>query len=329
MYGNLFLFFTLVQFIFKPLIHFDLTEDISYWLKEYPFIGNLIKYIIWITIVFFIFTWVRQFLKRKLPDNSMRYKSQKAVELIGYGLIILITISYFTGNIKDFGLAIGLLTAGITITLQELILSIAGSFYIFFVRVYKAGDRIQINGIKGDVIDVDSFNTTMMEIGEWISGDNYSGRIVKISNAFVFKGPVYNYSQDFPFVWDEMNLPIRYGSDIELARSIIMEVAHQNLAKFVQDSVAGWKEIVNKYYIENAQVEPSLALTLTDNWLQFNLRYIVDYKKRRVTKNILSEEIYRRFLQTNGKVELASATYEVVAMPPIQLQDNRKENKQQ
>ncbi len=86
----------------------------------------------------------------------MRYKSQKGIEIIGYLFIIIITISYFTGSINDFGLAIGLLTAGITITLQELILSIAGSFYIFFVRVYKPGDRIEINGIKGDVIDIDS-----------------------------------------------------------------------------------------------------------------------------------------------------------------------------
>jgi len=99
-----------------------------------------------------------------------------------------------------------LLTAGITITLQELILSVAGSFYIFLLGVYKPGDRIEINNIKGDVIDIDSIYTTMMEIGEWVSSDNYSGRIVKLSNAFVFKGPVYNYSKDFPFVWDEFNL---------------------------------------------------------------------------------------------------------------------------
>ena len=94
------------------------------------------------------------------------------------------------------------------ITLQELILSIAGSLYIFFVKVYQPGDRIEINGIKGDVIDINSMYTTMMEIGEWVSSDNYSGRIVKLSNAFVFKGPIYNFSQDFPFIWDEFNLPI-------------------------------------------------------------------------------------------------------------------------
>jgi small-conductance mechanosensitive channel len=243
------------------------------------------------------------------------------VELLGYALIIFLTISYFTGNIKDFTLAIGLLTAGITITLQELILSIAGSFYIFFVKVYKPGDRIEINGIKGDVIDIDSIYTTMMEIGEWVSSDNYSGRIVKLSNSFVFKGAIFNYSQDFPFVWDEFNLPIRYGSDIDLAKKIISDIASEALSDYVDQSLTNWNTVVKKYYIEDAMVEPTMAITMTDNWIQFNLRYIVDYKKRRHTKHLLNEKIGKAILETNGKVMMASATFEIVKIPNINIEN--------
>lgn len=216
------------------------------------------------------------------------------------------------------------MTAGITITLQELILSIAGSFYIFFVKVYKPGDRIEINGIKGDVIDIDSIYTSMMEIGEWVSSDNYTGRIVKLSNAFVFKGPVYNYSQDFPFVWDEFNLPIRYGSDMELAKKIIIEVTQDKLSGYVQESLAKWKGVVDKYYIEDAQVDPTLAITITDNWTQMNLRYIVDYKKRRYTKHLLNEEIGRKIRETNGAVTLASETFEIVSIPSVNVKNETK-----
>lgn len=295
-------------------------EDLKLWLSEHPATTNILKYLVWIFLVFALVAWIRRILKKKLPDNSMKYKSQKGIEIMGYFLVILITISYFTGSIKDFGLAIGLLTAGITITLQELILSIAGSFYIFFVKVYKPGDRIEINGIKGDVIDIDSIYTTMMEIGEWVSSDNYTGRIVKLSNSFVFKGPVYNYSQDFPFVWDEFNLPIRYGSDMELAKKIIIEVAQDKLSGYVQESIADWKGVVEKYYIEDAQVDPTLAITMTDNWTQMNLRYIVDYKKRRYVKHLLNEEIGRKIEATNGAVILASATFEVVSIPTVKIE---------
>lgn len=302
-----------------------LLEDIKLWVENHPNSASIIKYLVWILLIFLLVKWLRSLLKKTLPDNSVKYKTQKGVEVIGYIFIVLITISYFTGSIKDFGLAIGLLTAGITITLQELILSIAGSFYIFFVRVYKPGDRIEINGIKGDVIDINSIYTTMMEIGQWVSSDNYTGRIVKLSNAFVFKGPIYNYSQDFPFVWDEFNLPIRYGSDMDLAKNIVISVAKELLSEYVKSSVSDWKAVVEKYYIEDAQVDPTLAITLTDNWVQFNLRYIVDYKKRRYTKNLLFEEIEKRIATTNGKVVLASATFEIVRIPTLDL---NKENSQ-
>jgi small-conductance mechanosensitive channel len=295
----------------------EIIESMNQWMNEHPISTNIMKYLIWVVCILLVIVFLRQLIRKKLPDSTIRYKSQKAVEFLGYILLIIITISYFTGNIKDFALAIGLLTAGITITLQELILSIAGSFYIFFVGVYKPGDRIEINNIKGDVIDIDSIYTTMMEIGEWVSSDNYSGRIVKLSNAFVFKGPVYNYSKDFPFVWDEFSLPIRYGSDIDLAKSIVIKIASETLSEYVSKSISEWNQVVNKYYIENAQVDPTLAITMTDNWIQFNLRYIVDYKKRRSTKHILNERIGTEILKTDGKVQLASTTFEIVRIPDV------------
>ncbi|TCK64737.1 mechanosensitive ion channel-like protein [Winogradskyella wandonensis] len=297
----------------------EIFENISQWINNHPISSNIIRYIIWAVFILLAIAFLRRFLRKKLPDTRIRYKSQKAVEFFGYVLLIIVTISFFTGSIKDFALAIGLLTAGITITLQELILSVAGSFYIFFVGVYKPGDRIEINNIKGDVIDIDSIYTTMMEIGEWVSSDNYSGRIVKLSNAFVFKGPVYNYSKDFPFVWDEFNIPIRYGSDLELAKSIVIKVASETLSEYVSNSISEWNRVVNKYYIENAQVEPTLAISMTDNWIQFNLRYIVDYKKRRYTKHLLNQLIEKEIQKTNNKVKLASATVEIVKIPNINL----------
>ncbi len=294
-------------------------EMLKQWMVEHPTSTGLIKYLLWVFFIIGLIQFFRQLLKRNLPNTETRYKSQKGIEVIGYLMLIILSLSYFTGNIKDLTLAIGLFTAGITITLQELILSIAGSIYIFFVKVYKPGDRIQINGIKGDVIDIDSIYTTMMEIGEWVGSDNYSGRIVKLSNAFVFKGAIYNYSKDFPFIWDEFNIPIRYGSDLELAKRIVIKIASETLSEYVMESKAQWQKVVGKYYIENAQVEPTIAITNTDNWVQFNLRYIVDYKKRRGTKHVLNEKIGEEILKTKGKVVLASATMEIIRIPTLNI----------
>ena len=298
----------------------ELIDKIQEWMLQNPTVTNIIRYLLWVVVTLIVLQLIKRFLKKKIPDSTTQYKSQKSLEIIGYIFIIFLSITYFTGNIADFTIAIGLLSAGIAITLQELILSIAGSLYIFFVKVYQPGDRIEINGIKGDVIDINSMYTTMMEIGEWVSSDNYSGRIVKLGNAFVFKGPIYNFSQDFPFIWDEFNLPIHYKSNVAKTKEIVIAVAQKVLSEYVNFSKEDWQNVVSKYYIEDAMVEPTLAITLTDNWIQFNLRYIVDYKKRRLTKHTLQEQIQQAIMETDGLVLLASTTFEIIKMPTTNIQ---------
>lgn len=279
--------------------------------------------LLWIILIVFAISFLRKILKKRIADVAIRYKAQKGIEIIGYVLIVILILLFFTvKNLEDYTVIIGLFTAGITFTLQELILSIAGSFYIFFVRVYKPGDRIEINGIKGDVIDIDSIYTTLMEMGEWVSSDNYSGRIVKISNAFVFKGPIKNYSMDFPFVWDELNVLITYESDRELAKKVILEQASNYLAEYNQNSIKKWQEMVERYYIEDSKLDPTLAITLTDNWVAINLRYITDYKRRRATKHELFERIQEAIKNTNGKVNFASTTLQLLKIPEMDVNLN-------
>ena len=246
-------------------------KHIKDWLNTNPFVWDVIRFLAILIFILLVIQLIRRYLKKRILNTVIRYKAQKGIEVLGYILLVFLAITYFSGAIKDFTIIIGLFTAGLAFTLQELILSIAGSMYIFLVKVYKPGDRIEINGIKGDVIDVDSIYTTMMEIGQWVESDNYSGRIVKLSNAFVFKGPIYNYSQDFPFIWDQFNLPIRYGSDMDLAKSIVITIASETLSDYTRASKAEWEAVVKKYYIEDAEVEPTLAIRLTDNWVEYNL----------------------------------------------------------
>ncbi|MFT5941123.1 MAG: small-conductance mechanosensitive channel [Sediminicola sp.] len=289
-------------------------------LEHQPFLAGLLRLLFWALIIIVGIRVLRNIARNRIENVSFRYKTQKGIEVIGYVLIAILFLVFFTaGNIKDYSLIIGLFTAGITFTLQELILSIAGSFYIFAVRVYTPGDRIEINGIKGDVIDIDSIYTTIMEMGEWVSSDNYSGRIVKISNAFVFKGPIKNYSMDFPFVWDELNILVTYGSDIELAKKIVLDNSSELLSDYVGASQTKWGEMVERYYIENATLEPTVAITLTDNWVALNLRYITDYKLRRSTKHNLFYSIQKNALQSDGKVVLASATLQLLKIPEVDV----------
>ena len=282
------------------------------------------QFVLWVLIILLISWAIRNSINKKVSDNANRYRIKKLVRIGSYILILFLILILFTGSFQYFTVSIGLISAAIAFALQEVVLSIAGWVAIFSSNIYKTGDRIKINNIKGDVIDIGITKTTLMELGDWVSSDNYNGRIVKISNSFVFKGAIHNYSTDFPFLWDEINLPIKYGSDITLANKIIREIADIQLSKYANFAKEDWKLMVKKYLIEDAIVASTITLKLTDNWVEFNLRYVVDYKKRRTTKNAIFTEILNEINKTNGKVELASATFEVVGIPKLNIDITNK-----
>ena len=237
------------------------------------------------------------------------------MNLIGTLLAIVLLTVVFSDRLGNLTIALGVAGAGIAFALQEVIASIAGWVAVSFGNFYSVGDRVQLGGICGDVIDIGILRTTLMETGQWVKADLYNGRIVRVANSYVFKEPVFNYSGDFPFLWDEIMVPIKYGSDYRLAREILQKAANDLLGGFVPHAKKTMNEMVNKYRIEEASVEPMVTLIANDNWLEFTVRYVVDYKRRRSHKDILFTRILEAFDEAGGKVSLASATFQLVDAP--------------
>lgn len=168
-------------------------------------------------------------------------------------------------------------------------------------------------------MDIGVLRTTIMETGQWVDGDLYNGRIVFIANSFVYKEPVFNYSRDFPFLWDEIKIPIKYGSNYELAKQIFEQVGKEVAGDLSQRSLEKWKTLQNKYRLEDAQTDAMVSLIANDNWVEYTLRYIVNYKRRRATKTELFTQILKRVDATKGQIRFASATFELVDAPEFQV----------
>lgn len=232
----------------------------------------------------------------------------------------------FSNQLHNIAVALGVASAGIAFALQEVIVSIAGWIAISFGSFFKIGDRVQLSGTVGDVIDIGIFSTTLMELGEWLGGDQYSGRVVRVANSFVFTEPVYNYSADFPFLWDEIKVPIMYGSDIHLARALLQKSASEVVQGFVKPAQEKWNVIFHKYRIEHESVEPKVTMVANDNWLEFTLRYIVDYKMRRTTKDKLFVSILEKIQTTNKQDKIASTTVQLVDPNTFNINLNGKRN---
>ncbi len=193
-----------------------MTDFVDRWLFD-PTVGKFVAVVIGLLIVISVIKFVNRSLSKFVRDTEIRYRTRKFITFLGYVAAVFVYSSKLGGLTVAFGVA----GAGIAFALQEVIASTAGWFAVSFAGFFKTGDRVLLGGIKGGVIDIGILRTTLMEVGEWVKGDLYSGRVVRIANSFVFKEPVFNYSGDSPLLWDEIVLPIKYGSDRQLAREIL------------------------------------------------------------------------------------------------------------
>ncbi len=239
------------------------------------------------------------------------YMTNKVINVIGYILVLFLLGVVFNDRLGGITVTLGFAGAGIAFALREVITSVAGWVGILFAGFYKTGDRVQLGGIKGDVIDVGILRTTVMEIGEWVDADLYNGRIVRIANSFVFSEPVFNYSADFPFLWDEIKIPIRYGSNYEMTKNILEKAAKNVVGNYTEKAQMEWDKMVKKFILENQSIHSIVTVETTDNWIEYTLRYVVDYKKRREVKNELFTRILKDIDNTNGVIQFASTTIEI------------------
>ncbi|CAN5724226.1 mechanosensitive ion channel [soil metagenome] len=293
-------------------------EQIKRWLFD-PTVGKIASPRFGVLIVAGLGRLAQRYVRDYVKDNAARYRARKVVGLSIYVAAAVVLIVIFSERLVGLTVAFGVAGAGIAFALQEVIASVAGWVAISFGHVYRTGDRVEVRGIKGDVIDIGILRTTLMEIGQWVNGDLYTGRIVRVANSSVFKDPVYNYSADFPFLWDEITLPVRYGSDWRLAKSMLLGIGDEVCKDYALQSKDAWRHAVEKYRLEDAQVEPMVTLVANDNWLEFTLRYIVDYRKRRFVKDRLFTRILEEVDASGDKIRLASATFELVNIPKLDL----------
>jgi small-conductance mechanosensitive channel len=293
-------------------------ETIQAWLSD-PAVGKLITAVIGLVVIIALRRVARRSLDERVKDADARYRNRKLVQFGSYVLIALLIATVFSDQLGGFTVAFGVAGAGIAFALQEVIASVAGWAAITFSNFYKIGDRVMLGGIKGDVIDIGVLRTTVFEMGDWIGGDNYNGRVVRVANSFVFKEPVFNYSGDFPFLWDEITVPIRHGSDRALARKILEEAAEEITGDYAREVQSTWDAMTKNYRIEDARVLPFISMVMDENWMTYRVRYVVEFKARRATKDRLFTSILDRIDATHGAVRVASTAQEITLVEPSQV----------
>ncbi len=282
-------------------------------------LGKFVYSTIAITVSFLFFRiFMEQIVARRIHEPKTRYSFRKTTHILFLVTSFVIVLRIWIINPQALLVAYGLVGAGVAIALQDLFKNFAGSIVIFTSGVYEIGNRIEVNGKCGDIIDISLFYTTILEIREWVNGDQVTGRIVSIPNGHVLSYSVNNFTKDHHFLWDEISIPVTYESDWKSAIQLMKEIAireTRTAALAANRSLVGLEE---KYYLPKRPTDPDVFVTLTDNWIMLRLRYVVEVRERRLFNSRISELILQGFENTPA-ITIASATVSIVHAPDIKL----------
>jgi len=284
-----------------------------------PWVIKFIVAFLGLVVIWLVLRVLKRSIPGRVKDSQARYRVRKLITLAGYFLVLIFLAIVFKDKLGGLTVILGVTGAGVAIALQEVILSLAGGIAIATGNFYTTGDRVKIGGTTGDVIDIGVLRTTLMECGDWVKADLATGRMVRVANSVVFREPIFNYSVDFPFLWDEVVFPVKYGTDHQLARDIFTSVLKEVVGSYTEYAKRVWTQIVRKYYIEEAMIDPVVTLRFTDNWIELTGRYITDYRARRNTTDKIFTRLLVEIDKTQGQVGIASSTFELVNPPPLEV----------
>jgi len=298
---------------------------VSWMINFYTRDANLSKlfYSALTTAISYLFFRIllEQLIAKGIHESKTRYSFRKTTSLLFLITSFIVILRIWIINPQALLVAYGLVAAGVAIALQDLFKNFAGGIVIFVSGIYQIGNRIEIGGKSGDIIDISMFYTTILEIREWVNGDQATGRLTSIPNGLVLSSVVNNYTKDHHFLWDEISIPVTYQSEWKKAMQIMKDIASRETADWAAGARKSLVGLEDKYYLPARPTEPIVFVKLTDNWIMLHLRYVVEVRERRSYHSRLSELILREIEKT-PTITIASSTVSIVHWPEIKRSES-------
>lgn len=249
---------------------------------------------------------------RQMVDPVLQYRVRKSAT---YGATICFVVAsarIWSGAFDDLGTFLGLLSAGIAVALADFFLNLAGWVYIVTRHPFRIGDRIEIGSHAGDVVDIRVLRFTLMEIGNWVGGDQPTGRLLHVPNGGLFRDPMANYTETFNHIWHEIPITVTFESDRHLAESLILAaLSKHQTPEEAEHAQADFAAATSQYVLQAADVMPTVYLDVIDFGVQLTARVVIHPHGRRVIHDQIWRDVLEAFA-AEPTVDLAYPTIRTV-----------------
>jgi small-conductance mechanosensitive channel len=226
-------------------------------------------------------------------DGRRRYQFLLLRRIVIWVAIVIIIILAFASQLGSAVTFAGLLTAGVAVALQNVIVSIVGYFFLIGKYGLRVGDRVQISGVTGEVVEIGLVRIHLMELGG-PGGNQPSGRVVAFSNSIVFQ-PTAGVFKQIPgtsFGWHELKVTLAADTDYHTARERITQAVESVLAKHKGDMDAQRRLMeMNLSPVSSADLGSRIRLHYTSSGIEATVRFPVQIEKAAETDDQLMREL--------------------------------------
>jgi small-conductance mechanosensitive channel len=254
----------------------------------------------------------RRLVDRFISDQQRRRQLNQLSDPVFWVLIAFVLIVNFATELGSIATIMGFAAAGIALALQNVILSVAGYFFLIGRFGIRVGDRVQIGTTIGDVVGIGLVKLTLMELSP--QDRQPTGRIVVYSNAVVFQpnGNFFKQAPGMSFVWNEIRLTLAPECDYRLAEKRVVDAIDEVFARYRDRVQRDFRYLQADLHVLLETPRPQSRLQLTASGLDMIVRYPADV--RAATQ--IADEVSRRVLDAIRR----EPVLQLVATAPVNIQ---------
>lgn len=241
-----------------------------------------------------------------VKNNKRKFEFTHKIRLVGNSIFIIISILIWQEYISTFMTLISFVSAAITIALRDIVFNFFSGIYIIFKKPFTVEDRIEIDGVTGDVISIKMLSFELLEVNNEDGNNQSTGKIIHIPSSKIFSATLVNQTKIFKYVWDEIKVKVDLESNIKEQRGILYRIVNsQDIIKKIPNKMTN--QLANdpgNYRIYYNKLTPIVYTKLEDDFVLLTIRYLIHPKKSRIVETDIWNEIIKSYKNNELKLHM-------------------------
>ena len=225
-------------------------------------------------ILLFADRWVERLIGRARIDRrqlaTLRSVVGVALQLVGIVIILLVLV----GLPGQTATMLGIVGAGLTVALKDFLVAFIGWFVLMGRNGIRLGDWVEINGVTGEVVELNMFHTVLLETGNWSAPGQPTGRRVTFTNSFAIGNHYFNFSTSGQWLWDELSVMVPYGRDAHAIAEAIQKEVTAATADGVAEAEQEWRRASRGQRGTGFTAQPVVAVRPAAGGVEIVVRYV-------------------------------------------------------